>query len=676
MQFKNIALLVPFLLTALAAPIETQSIEARDQDAAKFYDRSENAAVEFLRAAAADEDAAKYYDRRDQDAAKFYDRRDQDAAKFYDRRDQDAAKFYDRSADQDAAKFYDRRDQDAAKFYDRRDQDAAKFYDRSADQDAAKFYDRRDQDAAKFYDRRDQDAAKFYDRSADQDAAKFYDRRDQDAAKFYDRRDQDAAKFYDRRDQDAAKQSNRWAMMLTTREHHLSIAWPLRLATMRKELEDMDQGQASLPHEANSPPPDGGHRAWLQILAGHLINALTWGYSASFGVYQLYYTTTLKLPPSQVSWIGSIQIFLTFFVGTFSGRSADAGYAQHTALLGSVMLVLGTFMTSLATRYWQIFLAQGLCTGIGMGVLYMPAVAVIGTYFAKNKAMALGMAASGSGTGSIIFPLVVQHLQPQVGFRRAVQVQGYIALAFAIIINLLLRPRLPPRKSGPLVEWPAFLEPAYSLFTVGMFLIFWALYFCFFYVNTYATSIIGLSDISAVNLLIVISAVGIPVRPLLGLAADRYFGALPTLVVSSTALGAMLYVWMAIRSVAGMYVWAVIYGLATGATQGIFVGGLASLTTDLSKMGTRFGMVCSVLAFASLAGPPTAGALIQSQNGSFTAAQIWGGTVTIAGALFIAAAKWSQLLLDGRSLTRIRIRRSPTAQQVETECAEQPSSNA
>lgn len=226
------------------------------------------------------------------------------------------------------------------------------------------------------------------------------------------------------------------------------------------------------------------------------------------------------------------------------------------------------------------------------------------------------------------------------GFSRAVQIQGFIALAFAIIINLLLRPRLPPRKSGPLVEWPAFREPAYSLFTVGMFLIFWALYFCFFYVNTYATAVIGLSDLSAVNLLVVISAVGIPVRPLLGLAADRYFGALPTLLVCSTALGGMLYVWMAVRSVAGMYVWAVVYGLATGATQGIFVGALASLTEDLSKMGTRFGMVCSVLAFASLAGPPTAGALIQREQGWFTAAQIWGGTVTIAGAGFVGAARW------------------------------------
>jgi MCP family monocarboxylic acid transporter-like MFS transporter 3 len=323
-----------------------------------------------------------------------------------------------------------------------------------------------------------------------------------------------------------------------------------------------------IPQEDPGPPPDGGTQAWLQILAGHLINALTWGYSASFGIYQLHYTTTLSLPESQIAWIGSLQVFFTFFIGTFSGRAADAGYAQHTALLGSVLIVLGTFMTSLATTYWQIFLAQGVCTGLGMGALYMPAVAVIGSYWKERKAMALGLAASGSGTGSILFPLVVQHLEPTIGFPRAVQVQGYIALAFAIAINLLLRPRLPPRTAGPIVEWKAFSEPTYILFTIGVFLIFWALYFCFFFINTYATTIVGLSPKEAVNLLVIINAVGIPVRPLLGLVADRYFGSLPTLIVSTTFLAIMLFVWISVHSVSSLYVYSVFYGLATGATQG------------------------------------------------------------------------------------------------------------
>ena len=59
---------------------------------------------------------------------------------------------------------------------------------------------------------------------------------------------------------------------------------------------------------------------------------------------------------------------------------------------------------------------------------------------------------------------------------------GLVALIMVLIILALLRPRLPPRKSGPLVEWEAFKEPAYMLFTLGVFLLYWTLYFAFFYV--------------------------------------------------------------------------------------------------------------------------------------------------------------------------------------------------
>ena len=102
-------------------------------------------------------------------------------------------------------------------------------------------------------------------------------------------------------------------------------------------------------------------------------------------------------------------------MSSFSGRCADAGYGKHTVFVGSSLIVIGTFMTSLANSYWQILLTQGVCTGIGAGLLYMPAFAVISTYFKKRRVVALALAASGSGTGSIMFPLIVQYLQPQIG---------------------------------------------------------------------------------------------------------------------------------------------------------------------------------------------------------------------------------------------------------------------
>ena len=99
------------------------------------------------------------------------------------------------------------------------------------------------------------------------------------------------------------------------------------------------------------PPPDGGLEAWTQSLCGHLIVANTWGYVSSFGVFQTYYVSALGHPPSDISWVGSVQIFLLFFIGTFSGRATDYGLFKPTLLLGSFFMLLGVFTTSVCTKY-------------------------------------------------------------------------------------------------------------------------------------------------------------------------------------------------------------------------------------------------------------------------------------------------------------------------------------
>ena len=40
-------------------------------------------------------------------------------------------------------------------------------------------------------------------------------------------------------------------------------------------------------------------------------------------------------------------------------------------------------------------------------------------------------------------------------------------LAMQVIAVAFTKQRLPPRKSGPLVEWPAFKELSYTLFSLG-----------------------------------------------------------------------------------------------------------------------------------------------------------------------------------------------------------------
>lgn len=379
------------------------------------------------------------------------------------------------------------------------------------------------------------------------------------------------------------------------------------------------------------PPPDGGLNAWMQVALGHLVILNTWGFINSFGVFQTYYVSELHQTPSAISWIGSMQVFLIFFIGTFTGRLTDAGYFLPVFTLGSLLGVFGMFMTSLSTQYWQIFLAQGVCCGLGNGCLFCPALSTLSTYFSSKRALAIGIAASGSATGGIIFPLMVQRLLPQIGFPWTMRALAFVQLFCLSICVIGIRQRVPPRRTGAIIDKDSFKDIPYVLFALGMFFNFWGVYIAFFYIGSFARDIIGFTQTTSINLIIVLNAVGLVGRVLPNHLADRFFGPQNTLIPCTTIAGLLSFIWAAVGSRGGLYVWVVVYGIAGASVQGLFPATLSSLTTDLSKAGTRMGQVFTVVSFAVLTGPPIAGQLIQKDNGGYLYAQVFAGCALMAG---------------------------------------------
>ena len=387
------------------------------------------------------------------------------------------------------------------------------------------------------------------------------------------------------------------------------------------------------------PPPDGGLQAWTQAVMAHFVMFNTWGYISSFGVFQTYYVTALGHSPSEISWVGSIQIFLLFFIGAFSGRALDAGFFRYVFVTGVIVQLIGVFMTSLATEYWQLLLAQGICTGLGNGLQFTPTVALVSTYFSKRKALALALGASGTATGGIVFPILVQQLLPKIGFAWTVRVVGFVMLAFGILTATVLRPRLPPRRSGPLVEWAAFKEIPFVLFCLGMFLNFWAMYFGFYYIGAFGRNIIGISFQESINLLVIMNGVGMVGRLIPAYLADLKFGPLNVITPLAFACAILMYSWSAVNSRAGVYAWACMYGLFSAGMQGLLPATLSSLSWDLKKAGVRIGMGFTILSLASLTGSPLGGALIQKDHGQYLYAQMWAGTTMLFGGCTLVAAR-------------------------------------
>ena len=149
---------------------------------------------------------------------------------------------------------------------------------------------------------------------------------------------------------------------------------------------------------------------------GFFVLFSTWGYANSFGAFQTYYTQTLPESPSTISWIGGIQVLLSLVTGLVSGRLLDAGFFVPVFFVGIVVQLLGIFLMSISTKYWQLFLTQGVISGLGAGIYFTPAVSLVSTYFDKRRGLAVGLATAGNSAGGVVYPLIVRELIPKVGF--------------------------------------------------------------------------------------------------------------------------------------------------------------------------------------------------------------------------------------------------------------------
>ncbi|KAI0473501.1 MFS general substrate transporter [Xylariaceae sp. FL0804] len=381
--------------------------------------------------------------------------------------------------------------------------------------------------------------------------------------------------------------------------------------------------------DIHGPPPDGGFAAWSQVVGSWCVMFSSFGLVNTFGIYQTYYESSLAdVDSSSISWVGSIQGCLLLCGGLVSGPLFDAGYFRQLLCGGLFFIILGQFMTSLCTRFWQIVLAQGLCIGLGCGIVFLPSAAIMSQYFARRRALATGLCSMGSPVAGITLPIVFSSLEPRVGAAWATRVIAFILLGLAAVPLTLMRTRLPPpsssssssssagkksRRRAPLVDATALRDLPFMAFLAGCVCAFVALYVPFFYVELFtidhvAAAPAGFAASYTVTLMNAGSVVG---RIVPAYIADRTRR--PALVMAVSALGCsvLAFGWLGIDdSFAGLVAFTVLYGIISGGVVSMQPAATFSMTQDLSKVGTRLGMSCFVSGVALLVGTPIAGVIL------------------------------------------------------------------
>lgn len=104
------------------------------------------------------------------------------------------------------------------------------------------------------------------------------------------------------------------------------------------------------------------------------------------------------------------------------------------------MHVAGLLGASWCTEFYQFFLTQGVISSLGASAVFFISMQTMGKWFERQQALAIGIAASGVSAGGVVFPLMIQHLIPKIGFGWTMRSTVLVLLTLMIVCNVTLRP--------------------------------------------------------------------------------------------------------------------------------------------------------------------------------------------------------------------------------------------
>lgn len=364
-----------------------------------------------------------------------------------------------------------------------------------------------------------------------------------------------------------------------------------------------------------SAPPLGldSGRAWVVTAVAFAAMFTSFGIAYSFGAFLVPMSTELGSGRAATSAVFSLTTLALFGLGVFSGAAVDRVGPRPVLLFGAVCLGGGLFMTARADSLWQACIGHAVGVGLGVACSYVPLVAVVGGWFHHRRTLAVGVAVSGIGLGTLLVAPLSATLISSLGWRDAYLVLAAAGTAVLLVCAIFIRPA--PLHPGA-ADAPALRlhlrSPSYLRLYGSQLLLSVVLFVPFVHLPAYAHSH-GTGEVAAASLVGLIGAASVFGRLALGAAAGR-IGVLRTYQACYVMMALSFLLWLGTPGYPRLAVFAVLLGVGYGGFVALGPALVAELF-GVHGLGTLLGVLYTSAALGSAVGPPAAGALIQYTGG-------------------------------------------------------------
>ncbi|KAL3095392.1 hypothetical protein niasHS_007491 [Heterodera schachtii] len=174
-----------------------------------------------------------------------------------------------------------------------------------------------------------------------------------------------------------------------------------RVGDSLKDVAMIDEMEEQLEDAGLMKAPDGGY-GWVVVLASFCTNAVVDG---------IIFTVSASLVPRwekvfQSDGVTAITSLLAGFYllsGPLASALANNFGCNVVAISGSLIASIGFLISALLPALPVLYLCFGVIGGLGFGLIFLPAIVIVGQYFSERRALATGIAVCGSGIGTAIF---------------------------------------------------------------------------------------------------------------------------------------------------------------------------------------------------------------------------------------------------------------------------------
>lgn len=367
---------------------------------------------------------------------------------------------------------------------------------------------------------------------------------------------------------------------------------------------------------------------WLIISSTFLITMVAFGTFFTFGVFLESVLLEFNWTRTMTSGAFSICMLLQGFLSIGMGRLTDKFGPRMVITASGVFLGWGYLLMSQISAIWQLYLFYGVMIAIGMSPAFVTPSSTIARWFAKKRGMMTGIVLSGSGIGTMIMPPVASRLVSNYGWRTSYTIVGIIAFVLIVVASQFLKRdpsqvRQMPYGADERNELNLCLETdGFSLqeaIHTKQFWILCAMFFCsLFCVYVIMVHIVihaiglGISTISAANIVAVMGALNIVGRIMMGSVGDRIGNKLALMIIF-IAMSVALF-WVAVVMELWMiYVSIAIFGIAQAGVSAL-LSPMAAELFRLRSHGAILGTITFCGTIGGAIGPVMAGRIFDITN--------------------------------------------------------------